>query len=318
MARLALDAGKPEEALRHVRAGFAYGRQQTGGCLIEGLVAVVCDGIAVEALEDLLCLARLDAAQLTALGEFLDTCRATLDPGVDVMKGEELLSLQTVDMLLSGKLGGAEFMTGLKFPEEVTDLLSSRAARIVLPDRTMRAHLTMVYAATREGMRRPYWETHRDGEALADPVAAIPPWDFMARLLLPAMARTGATYAKRSAQFDLARTAVALKLALLDTGVRPAKLADLVPKYLKEVPVDPFTGKPLGYILAPDGWRVYSVGPDQIDNHGVRTQLPNGEYDMTFYLEDAPGRRPKPNAPPPPPTEKPPVPEPPPTTPEEF
>ncbi|MEP6592719.1 MAG: hypothetical protein ABJC51_03460, partial [Acidobacteriota bacterium] len=51
-------------------------------------------------------------------------------------------------------------------------------------------------------------------------------------------------------------------------GVLPAQLSDLVPSRLSAVPVDPFSGSGLIYKRLPQGYVVYSVGPDRADNGG--------------------------------------------------
>ena len=49
----------------------------------------------------------------------------------------------------------------------------------------------------------------------------------------------------------------------------PANLAQLVPEYLKRVPIDPFSGKPIIYRLEESNWLLYSVGQDGVDDGGV-------------------------------------------------
>jgi hypothetical protein len=57
-----------------------------------------------------------------------------------------------------------------------------------------------------------------------------------------------------------AAVGMALERYRLANGGWPETLAALVPKYLKEVPADPFDGKPVRYLRARDGVVVYSVG----------------------------------------------------------
>ena len=62
------------------------------------------------------------------------------------------------------------------------------------------------------------------------------------------------------AQGRTARIAVAVEEFRADTGHTPASLAELVPKYLGAVPIDPFNGEPLKYRLGADSYTIYSVG----------------------------------------------------------
>ena len=51
---------------------------------------------------------------------------------------------------------------------------------------------------------------------------------------------------------------------------------------------DPFTGKPLLYVRKPDEVRVYSVGLDGVDNHGMRSsERPTGSHHTDQYDEVA-------------------------------
>jgi len=51
-----------------------------------------------------------------------------------------------------------------------------------------------------------------------------------------------------------------------ENDVYPKAIGDLVPKYLAEEPMDPFTDAPFGYGLTDAGYFLYSAGPDMIDD----------------------------------------------------
>ena len=61
---------------------------------------------------------------------------------------------------------------------------------------------------------------------------------------------------------------LAVRAYTLEQGRNPAKLADLVPEYLGEVPKDPFSGAELVYRLTSTGYLLYSVGTDRKDDGG--------------------------------------------------
>ena len=71
------------------------------------------------------------------------------------------------------------------------------------------------------------------------------------------------------------RTLMALERYRLAHGEYPDSLAPLVPEFLKEVPIDPWSGKPLRYkrLAAQDeqgrDYLLYSVGKDGVDNGGL-------------------------------------------------
>ncbi len=56
----------------------------------------------------------------------------------------------------------------------------------------------------------------------------------------------------------------------------PVALAELVPRFLDRVPIDPISGSPLRYARAADGtFKLYSVGLDGLDD-GRTLVLPEG------------------------------------------
>jgi hypothetical protein len=105
---------------------------------------------------------------------------------------------------------------------------------------------------------------------LDDPVGYI-----VAKIAAPGFTPIIIKYCRRSA--ELRATAVVLALRQYQQAEQhlPQTLQDLVPKYLSEVPVDPFDGKSLRYRVRTDGrWIVYSVGPNQLDENG---EQPKGD-----------------------------------------
>jgi len=64
------------------------------------------------------------------------------------------------------------------------------------------------------------------------------------------------------------QVALALAAHRADTGRYPAKLEELVPKYITTIPGDLFSGKPLVYRPTEAGYLLYSVGVNGIDEDG--------------------------------------------------
>ena len=62
--------------------------------------------------------------------------------------------------------------------------------------------------------------------------------------------------------FHVAQTAIAVRLRQLVTGRLPGGLGELVPEYLDEVPIDEFTGAPIGFAQSEKEWIVFSVSSD--------------------------------------------------------
>lgn len=77
-----------------------------------------------------------------------------------------------------------------------------------------------------------------------------------------------------STSWRLARTALALRLHVDVHGRLPDRLEALVPAFLPAVPRDPWTGRPLRYVAGPPA-RVWSVGPDRVDDEGKPSDDPD-------------------------------------------
>jgi len=60
-------------------------------------------------------------------------------------------------------------------------------------------------------------------------------------------------------------------------------LEEVVPEFLPQVPTDPFDGEPLRYVVADDGYLVYSVGPDATDHGGQGDET--GQPDLVFRVQ---------------------------------
>jgi hypothetical protein len=87
-------------------------------------------------------------------------------------------------------------------------------------------------------------------------------------LLLPAVSAAADAEDRATMQFDLVKLAFALAACRTDHGGYPAKLADLVPKYVAAVPKDIFNGEELRYKREAEGYLLYSVGVNGKDDGG--------------------------------------------------
>ena len=120
---------------------------------------------------------------------------------------------------------------------------------------------------------------------------------LMSSILMPSLQRATELEYRLLASQRMAATALAIRLYELDHGRRPGTLDELVPEYLTDVPRDPFDGGdgPLRY--APDAApaRLYSIGPDGVDDGGAFVLKSDGGVDegirdQVFFLE---GERPR-------------------------
>ena len=92
--------------------------------------------------------------------------------------------------------------------------------------------------------------------------------DIMISLLLPALSACQAAELRAFQLQDNLQVALALSAYHAEQGKYPATLAVLKPKYLKELPIDRFSGKALIYQPTQEGYLFYSVGRNEKDDQG--------------------------------------------------
>jgi len=107
-----------------------------------------------------------------------------------------------------------------------------------------------------------------------------------AQVLLPAVGRIAVLDSRGRVHLDLARTALAIERYRLAKGDVPGQLADLVPTYLEQVPIDPFDGQPIRYRETEPGYVLWSVNEDGKDNGGKeRDDVVKGDpYDLCVIM----------------------------------
>ena len=92
------------------------------------------------------------------------------------------------------------------------------------------------------------------------------------------------------ARFECLQAVVALQLHKAREGLYPAGLDELTPELLHEVPIDPFTGKPLRYERRGEGFVLWSIGPDMRDSNGTaefdpETMNVDDQFDIVHRAE---------------------------------
>jgi hypothetical protein len=97
------------------------------------------------------------------------------------------------------------------------------------------------------------------------------PWNknVLTAMLIPALSKVAEATGRGLAMQRALRAAIAVERQFAKTGERPKSLAELVPEYLPEVPVDPFGGGVLRMQMGENAYTIYSVGKDKVDNGGL-------------------------------------------------
>jgi hypothetical protein len=265
-----LRMGHDEEALRTAATGLAVGQDYgRGGTLVTALIQQVCEGVLLDALKQMFGEHAFPPATLAEFAETLNRLDVTRPDFLDSWKGEEL------------------FEKNLLIDQPWDDLFNSAAG---LPLTTKRKHVWPSWRAL-------YSERICRAQALGrvnecfrqlEELKLLPPWDRVVHanridegnhlttgtsssgnVLVDSMIPSFAPPFRRDATTQLGWLLLHVSVAIArfdgDQGRLPARLDELVPKYLPKLSVCPLTGTPLRY---KDG-KVWSVGRNLVDDGGV-------------------------------------------------
>ena len=116
-----------------------------------------------------------------------------------------------------------------------------------------------------------YYQTRDFWKPYQDHLHGLPWYAIVSKNVLPEMEAAFMKVATLDALILTARTGLACRVFKSRTGEYPENLEALVPGLLAEVPVDPFTGKPLVFRREGKGFIVYSLGSNLKDDGGRST-----------------------------------------------
>lgn len=113
-------------------------------------------------------------------------------------------------------------------------------------------------------------------DALTQEIESLQFWQApLTRMLGPALFdRAGSKTDQAVANITMCRLVLALKAHRRDTGAYPASLKELQPTLGWTIPDDPFSGKPYVYRRQGDGFILYSLGTNEIDDGGMSEYEP--------------------------------------------
>ena len=102
--------------------------------------------------------------------------------------------------------------------------------------------------------------------------------ELLVSLLLPGIGSASNAEDRTAMQFDLTKMGFALAAYYADRGSYPERLTMLTPKYIAAIPRDIFTNGELRYKQSANGYLLYSVGVNGVDDNGNgTTDCRNGE-----------------------------------------
>jgi hypothetical protein len=107
--------------------------------------------------------------------------------------------------------------------------------------------------------------------------------DVLLNLSLPATIQAENAQTRARIRRDQVRIGFAMATFHAETGKYPKSLDELAPKYLSEIPLDPYTQKSFVYLPRDASFLIYSFGPNAKDDGGKMTTAIN-EDDIPFEV----------------------------------
>lgn len=262
--------GDPNAVITYTKDALSLGDSlRNEPQLISYLVHQACTGAAISGLEHALSLTTFTDSQL----KDLDGAFAATSERIDLaqtMVGERCFMIDCIrDPLMAGM--GRSASTAFKLPgvrsQGIIDIVDYMNACV-------------------EAARLPPVQRVKRFAEIEGILHKAPVFHMAAQMLVPAVARIEVLDSRGRAHLDLARTALAVERYRLATGNVPGQLTDLVPKYLGEVPLDPFDGQPIRYRRTEPGYVLWSINEDGKDDGGKeRDEVGKGEpYDLCFIV----------------------------------
>jgi hypothetical protein len=103
-------------------------------------------------------------------------------------------------------------------------------------------------------------------------------------LILPALHACFDAGARGNANLAATDAAIAIELYRRQNGKAPERLDELVPDFLPAMPIDPFDGQPLRYIVRANECVIYSIGKDLKDDGGKGDER-GAKDDLVFVFQ---------------------------------
>ncbi len=136
------------------------------------------------------------------------------------------------------------------------------------------------------GSRKPYHQARQDFQAAAQQLpyldaGMVHRFRYRRTMLLrPFLSSRPPQSGRGAAHLEAAMAAIAIERYRRREGRFPERLEQLRPDFLTHLPLDPFDGQALRYLVQPDGYVLYSIGEDGTDEGGQDA----GERDIVFRI----------------------------------
>jgi hypothetical protein len=291
-SRLHAENGRYEEAFSDIKTCYLFGRHVKGTklVLIEQLVGIAIEAIAVENLRDILSEYQIDATVLATLQkdfeQILDSEDFTMNfEGEKMFVYDEIQRCFTEDRFGGGHLYLSRIGLVDSFGEEpetttmdiILETLSSaegwaRAVKVLFfhPNKEQtREAADRFYAFCETFAQKTPAKIKAEGLGIEKETMKIVGDNVFLSLLTPALGRAARIGHRQRTNVEATITILALQRYKADKDSYPDDLQELVTAdYLRRKPMDVYSGKPLVYRTTDESFILYSIGENFEDDGG--------------------------------------------------
>ncbi|HWL92976.1 MAG TPA: hypothetical protein VNT79_05535 [Phycisphaerae bacterium] len=244
--------GNSAAAVENLLTAQRMANQVGGGhTLIEGLVGIAISSLATSSLEKIAASEHADAETLKAAAAEMDALSGDMPTFEEMVRAEQAWAGGFIDDVMDMP-GGPEmvFSNYAVMPPRVEpngwQRLLAALSRVYIPDRAVKRHFNDHYDRLVEATKP---KDGGFGEIVEEEklFENIPPWDFIARSMVPSLGRVHETTLMAQSNAVRAQLRLATEAYRAEKGAYPTSLSALVPSFLSEVPADPMTGYDFDY-----------------------------------------------------------------------
>jgi hypothetical protein len=281
------DEGDAVGAVRSLTSAFAMARSlRAEPCLSSQFVRYGCLSTGLETLSWVVNRVQLAGPDFEALGAALSS--AVQEGGLwHGLVGERALVAHGWDARLGPGVEGLLKTLGARLAEGLTaEDLRKHAASSNFDKDLM--HALTVFEALIRAAELPPEEGRVMAQSAVGMCAEAPEAFIVSRILLSSSARVHGAREQLSAQRRVALAGIAVARYIAANGSPPDSLAQLVPKFLPAVPLDPYDGQPLRYKKQAETYTVYSISKNLTDDGGKESATLREAWesgDITFVVK---------------------------------
>jgi len=278
-ARIDIHKGQVQQALEDYLAVARTGSHwQRKGWLVEQLVGSAISALAHEEILHVIATVNLSDVDLRQIQQQLSQIYPQGYPLINI-EGEKIGFLDTVQHVFTdGGPGGGhlvpkqlDFIDDSVIARAERGLITCTAAGMIHARRNETiAKFNEIFDKLTENAKMSPGERHRRNVDSDDIIFALSKYRyFLIHIFMPASSRISELTYRSKASHEATVTIMALRRWRLEKGEYPASLNELVAAgFLKELPMDPYSDKPLIYRKTNDDFILYTVGSNFTDDEG--------------------------------------------------